>query len=209
MRTGLCATLLSIASHAASISFSSAGTAADPNQTNSTGMDTIVIAKHPAWANALPGSQWVSYRITGDPNAPDYFVVPNGTIVTFTQTFFLTGTPLMGSVAVMADDSTSVILNGMLLMVEAPQQGNTYFTCSDFPIGCLFPTTVDLTPALHSGLNTLQFQVAQRQMASFGLDYSGSASATISATPEPSTVALFGFGLASLSLVLVRRRPRS
>jgi hypothetical protein len=208
MRTGVCAVLLSIAAHAASISISSAGTASDPNQTNSSGMDTIPIAKHPAWANALPGSQWVSYRVTGDPNAPGYFVVPDGTIVTFTQTFFLTGAPLGGSVGVMADDSTSVILNGMLLMAEASQTGNTYLTCSDFPIGCLFPTTVDLTPALHSGLNTLQFQVAQRHMVAFGLDYSGSASSTISAIPEPSTVALFGFGLAGLSLVLVRRRPK-
>src|ERR1700682_4671702 len=208
MRTvGLCAILLSIAAHAATITFSSVGTATDPNQTNSTGMNTIPIAKHPAWANPLPGSQWVSYGITGDPNAPGYFVVPDGTIVTFTQTFFLAGTPLIGSVGVMADDSTSVILNGMVLMAEAPQAGNTYLTCSDFPIGCLSPTTVDLTSALHSGSNTLQFQVAQRHMVAFGLDYSGSASAMTS-TPEPTTLALFGFGLAGWSLMLVRRRPK-
>src|SRR6267378_2682559 len=207
MRTiWLWACVLSIAAHAATITFSSSGTATDPNQTNSTGMNTIPIAKNSAWADALPGSQWVSYRTTGDATAPDYFVVPNGAIVTFSQTFFLAGPPLMGSIRVMADDSTSVILNGMLLMAEAPQEGNTYFRCSDFPIGCLFPTTVDLTPALHAGLNTLQFQVAQRHMVAFGLDYVGSAS-VFESIPEPSSVALFGFGLAGMGLALARRRP--
>jgi hypothetical protein len=196
-----------MAAQAASISFSSVGTATDPNQTNSTGMNTIPIAKHPGWANALPDSQWVSYRITGDTSAPGFYEVPNGTIVVFTQTFFITGPQLTGFINVMADDSTSVILNGMVLMTEASQTGNTYLTCSDFPIGCLSPTSVDLTPALHSGLNTLQFEVAQRHMAAFGLDYSGSAS-TLAPTPEPSTVALFGFGMASLSLALARRGPK-
>lgn len=196
-----------MAAHAATITFSSVGTATDPNQTNSTGLNTIPIAKHPAWADALAGSQWVSYQMSGDPSAPDFFQVMNGTIVTFTQTFFITGPQLMGFINVMADDSTTVIMNGIVLMMEASQVGNTYLTCSDTPIGCLSPTTVNLTPALHSGLNTLQFEVAQRHMAAFGLDYSGSAS-TLAATPEPSTVALFGIGLAGLSLMLTRRRPR-
>ena len=158
-------------------------------------MNTIPIAKHPHWADALDGSQWVSYGITGDPSAPGYFVVANGTIVTFTQTFFLNGTPLTGSVGVMADDATSVILNGMVLMIESSQPG------------FLSPATVNLTPALHSGLNTLQFQVAQRHLVSFGLDYIGSASST--ASPEPSSVALFGFGLAGLSLALRWRRGKA
>jgi hypothetical protein len=193
--------------HAANIGFASVGTATDPNQTNSTGLDTIPIGKYPSWADPIAGSQWVSYGSTGDPNAPGYFVVPNDTIVTFTQTFFLTGTPLMGSVGVMADDSTSVILNGILLMAEAPPV-YTQHHCADFPINCNAPTTIDLTPALLTGLNTLQFQVAQRRLVAFGLDYSGSASSTLSATPEPSTVALFGFGLASLGLVMARRRPK-
>ena len=183
-----------MAAHASTITFLSLGTVTDPNQTNSTGMNTIPIGKHPFWADPLAGSQWVSYGSTGDPTAPGYFVVANGTIVTFTQTFFLNGTPLAGSLELMADDSTSVILNGMLLLTEPSQS--------------LFrsPTAVNLTPALHSGLNTLQFQVQQLHMASFGLDYSGSASST--AAPEPSSVALFGFGLAGLSLVLARRRPK-
>ena len=49
------------------------------------------------------------------------------------------------------------------MMGEAPMTGNGYRTCSEFGIGCLKPTTINLPGSdLHTGSNTLVFEVAQR-----------------------------------------------
>lgn len=145
------------------ISLTSLGTAVDASQTNITGNPTIAIAPNQNWATALPGSSWVSFGPTGDTSASGFFVVPNNTSVDFYDTFDLPGTPTGGTLSVMADDSAAVFLKGHQLIAEAPTAGNTYSPyCSDFGIGCLSPTTLDLTPYLQTGSNTLDFQVWQR-----------------------------------------------
>jgi hypothetical protein len=161
------------------------------------------IAPNPAWAPALPGSNWISYAITGDPSAPGYYVVaPDGTSVTFTQIFNLSGPITGGTLSVMADDTTNVVLNGTTIFSAA--LGGSYPTCSTVPVGCLTSTaaTIDLTPyigLLNQGSNTLAFTVYQENASSFGLDYAG----TIS-TPEPGMFALLAFALGGL-LLFVRR----
>ena len=109
------------------------------------------------------------------------------------------GAPIAGSITVMADDTTSIWLNGVELLGPASTEGNTFRTCSDFATGCLTSTasTVNLLPALRTGSNTLTFGVQQIAGDSFGLDYAGSVT---SGTPEPATMALVGLGLAALSL---------
>ena len=135
----------------------------------------IVIAPNTAWASALPGSSWVSFGLTGDTSNPGFFVVPNGTVVSFFDVFNVPGTPTGGTLTVMADDSATVLLNGVVLMAEATSVGNNYATCSDFGIGCVRPTVLDLPASLlQTGSNTLEFEVAQRAGSSFGLDYAGS-----------------------------------
>src|SRR5271167_3918431 len=140
--------------NADTVPLASSGTAIDSGQSNSSG-NTIAVAPNPAWAAPLSGSSWVSFGLTGDPSTPGFFVVPNGTIVSFLDVFNISGTPTGGTISVMADDSATVILNGVTLMAEGSMAGNTYATCSDFGIGCLVPTIINLpTSALQTGSNT-------------------------------------------------------
>jgi hypothetical protein len=183
----------------------STGTAINSGQSNSNG-NTIAVAPNSNWAAPLSGSSWVSFGLTGDVSTPGFFVVPNGTIVSFFDVFNLAGTPTGGTITVMADDSATVILNGVTLMAEAPMTGNTYATCSDFPVGCLVPVTINLpTSALQTGSNTLEFDVAQRHGSSFGLDYSGYVTDPVS-TPEPASAMLLGLGLLMVAVFATRRK---
>ncbi len=197
---------LTLQAGAATVQFFSNSTASTPSESNSVGPN-VVIVKNPGWSNPIAGSQWISYGNTGDPSTAGFFAPPNGTIVTFTQTFTLAATDLTtnGTVSLYADDSSSVVLNGHVLITEASGTGNTYSTCSDTTPNCTVLTTVVL-PAMYlvSGSNSLQFAVAQRAGSSFGLDYAGSAGS--SATPEPGTWASLGAGV---SLLIALRKRKS
>jgi hypothetical protein len=198
--------LIIATTHADTISLASVGTAADPLETNTNGT-TIAIAPNSLWAPALPGSSWVSFGLTGSTATPGFHIVANGTVVSFIDVFNLSGTPEGGTVSVMADDSAGVLLNGLLLVGEGSRTGNRYLRCSDFGIGCVKPTIINLPGAdLHTGLNTLEFQVSQRHGVSYGLDYAGSVDELV-ATPELSSVNLTAFGLVLLAgLVYLRKR---
>ncbi len=171
--------------------------------TNSSSSATQVISPNPAWAAPLPGSSWISYANTGAPSAPGFIVVPNGTAVTFTDTFNLTGTITGATLDVLADDTTSVWLNGVEL--ASGNLGGSYPTCSSLPIGCLTSTMgvfnfAELQPYLTDGTNTLSFVVYQEAGSSYGLDYAG----TVTTTPEPGSLLMLGTGL--MAIVLTARR---
>jgi hypothetical protein len=174
--------------------------------TNSSGSATQVISANPAWAAPLPGSNWISFANTGNPSAPGFTVLPNGTAVTFTDTFNLTGTITGATLDVLADDTASVWLNGMEL--ASANLGGSYPTCSSLPIGCLTSTMgvfnfAELQPYLTDGTNTLSFVVYQEAGSSYGLDYAG----TVTTTPEPGSLMLLGIGLMGIALTARRTLP--
>jgi len=172
--------------------------------TNSSGSATQVISANPAWAAPLPGSSWISFTNTGDPSSAGFTVIPNGTAVTFTQTFNLSGTITGATLDVLADDTTSVWLNGVEL--ASGNLGGSYPTCSSLPIGCLTSTMgvfnfAELQPYLQDGTNTLSFVVYQEAGSSYGLDYAG----TVTTTPEPGSLLMLGMGLMGIALTARRR----
>ncbi len=172
--------------------------------TNSTSSATQVISPNPAWAAPLAGSSWISFTNTGDPSSAGFVVVPNGTAVTFTDTFNLTGTITGANLDVLADDTSSVWLNGVEL--ASGNLGGSYPTCSSLPIGCLNSTMgvfnfAELQPYLTDGTNTLSFVVYQEAGSSYGLDYAGS----VTTAPEPGSLLMLGTGLVGLALATRRK----
>jgi hypothetical protein len=172
---------------------------------NNSGSATVNIPPNPSWGSALQGSSWVSYEQSGNPNSAGFISPKNGTIVAFTDTFTINGTPLSGSLMVMADDTASVILNGVVLKAFAPTVGNTYSRCSDFTIGCSSETmgTFNLLADLKPGVNTLTFDVEQVAGSSFGLDYAGSVS--YAPAPEPATLSLLSLPLVAFGVIRRKR----
>jgi hypothetical protein len=193
------------------ISLASVGTATDPGQFNSNG-DTISIVPDALYAAALPGSSWVSFaQTTYASGGPGYLVVPNGTTVSFFDVFNVTGTPTGGTITVLADDTATVMLNGVTL--PAPTADNTSGICSASGINCVVQTVVSLPASdLQTGSNTLEFDVTQLSGGGFGLDYSGSVTYTADQiedpvdTPEPGLAMLLSFGLLMAALVISCRR---
>jgi hypothetical protein len=178
--------------------------------TNNSGHATVDLSgrlhPNPSWGEELPGSEWISYGPTGDHDDPGFFSPADGTVVLFTTEFVLSGTITGASLTVMADDSTSVVLNGHTLLTANTKRGST---CSKKPIGCVESTEGVFTFSslglyMVDGTNILSFGVVQVHGSSFGLDFAGSVDEA-AATPEPGSLAFIGGGL----LVLAALRWRN
>ena len=158
----------------------------------------MLVAANPGWA-VDPSAQWISFENTGWGG----MVVPNTDLSTPTAVFYQNismadGTGITGSIHVWADDTATVKLDGVVLFAASPLLAAI---CTPGPIGC---TQADGESISFSapGLNhTLEFDIYQRGLGTFGLMYDGVAQSTGSAVPEPAAVSIVGAGLAALGLL--------
>lgn len=165
---------------------------------------TFMLNPNGAWTPPGANSVWVSNNPNSGPGGS--VVEPTGTY-SYTTTFMtMSGAGYTGTIFVLADDSTSVIFNGITL-VSADTTGPFPY-CAVTQPNCVTPLMVDLPPAdFVSGLNTLQFNVYQ-DTAETGLDFYGSVSDP-AAIPEPATLMLLGTGLIGSVSILRRKMAKT
>lgn len=168
--------------------------------------NSVMIGAGAPWANAQPGSTWVSYTAGTNPASGPAVIAAQG-YYTFTTTFSeATSGTYSINLGLLADDTTAVYFNngsGNLMELAAGPLGNDAACADGGGVNCETVTPLSFSSLLTGGAtNTLTFVVEQTGHQDLGLDFVGS----VGQTPEPSSLMLLGTGLTSVAGMLFRRR---
>jgi hypothetical protein len=193
-------TAMNYAGYSATSSTASTGTGASYTLTPGT-----------VWSAAVPNSTWVGYAASSGPGGTN----PALGYYTFTTTFSALGGSNIysGTLALLADDTAEVFLNGSLLVSFGALGADSH--CAAGQPSCTTADNVALSGlSLNSGVgaNVLTFVVQQAGNEATGqdpsgLDFDATLASTSTPTPEPSTLLLLGTAMfGGAGGILMRRK---
>ena len=159
--------------------------------------------------SAIPGAAWIWAPGVNGSTSPIELVG-----YSFIKSFMLNGMPLGGSIMISADDFAQIFVNGHLVGTVGSL---TDMILADQKVSL---TSFDISDSLQSGLNTIEI-FGQNGIGAFGecegcsysqhpagLVFGGSFSFAPTEVPEPSTMSLFGVGIALFAIARYRYAKR-
>ena len=172
---------------------------ADPFSKITSGTNSSFALQPGVWTAPVAGTTYVGNNAGDGPGGNPSVVQPNG-YYTYDTTFTAQGGSYFGFISLLADDTVAVYLNNVLLVPAGSIGGDS--KCSDNVPNCSTVDTVNFLSNLNAGTSKLTFVVEQTDVNSTGFDFA----ATVSNTPEPSSLMLMGSGLVSAAGMFLRRR---